>query len=76
MKQELWNEEIQSIKQRILNELGVVQETKMDDRQPLNKINIKKQRPRQIDRPMGSVTKKFALTLQNVMKYFMQLQRL
>ena len=46
MKQELWNEEIQSIKQRILNELGVVQETKMDDRQPLNKINIKKQRPR------------------------------
>ena len=46
-EQELWNEELKSIKQRILNELCVVQETKMKDKEPLNKINItKKERPR------------------------------
>ena len=30
-EQELWNEDIESIKERILNELGVLQETKMKD---------------------------------------------
>ena len=38
-EQELWNEEIESIKQRILRELGVLQERKMKEREPLNKIN-------------------------------------
>ena len=44
LEQELWNEEIENIKRRILNELGVgvVQETKMKDREPLNKMNIDK----------------------------------
>ena len=47
-EQELWNEDIESIKERILNEFGVVQEKKMKDWEPLNKINInKKQRPRE-----------------------------
>ena len=43
-EQELWNEEIESIKQRILNELCMVQETKMTDKEPLNKINITKRK--------------------------------
>ena len=41
-QQELWNEDIESIKQRILNELGVLQEMKWIDRETLNKININK----------------------------------
>ena len=41
-QQELWNEKIESIKQRTLNELGVVQEPKWKDRETLNKININK----------------------------------
>ena len=39
---ELWNEEIESIKQKLLNGLGVVQETNMKEREPLNKINMNK----------------------------------
>lgn len=39
---ELWNGKIKSIKQRILNESGVMHETKMKDREPLNKTNINK----------------------------------
>ena len=39
---ELWNGKIESIKQRILNESGVMHETKMKDREPLNKTNINK----------------------------------
>ena len=42
LEQELWNEEIENIEQRILNELGVVQEMKMKDREPLNTIHINK----------------------------------
>lgn len=38
-EQELGNEEIESIKQRILRDLGVLQERKMKEREPLNKIN-------------------------------------
>ena len=48
LEQELWNEEIVSITQRILNELGVVQETKMKEREPMNKIN--KQKSKGLDR--------------------------
>ena len=37
-----WNQEIESIKESILNELGVVQEMDIKDRESLNKVRINK----------------------------------
>ena len=58
----MWNEEVESIKQRILNEFSVVQEMKMKDREPLNRININKKAKAQIELgnlTIGSIVEKF-----------------